>query len=85
MKTLTLKVPDSLHPENASDAPTRNLSNSEIVRERLRRKPARGRKGAGVSLWNQMENLVIQTDSLPADLSSNKSHLKAYGRPRPHR
>jgi len=36
MKTLTLKLPDGLLAEIAREARARNVSKSEIVRERLR-------------------------------------------------
>ncbi|MDQ2918798.1 MAG: ribbon-helix-helix domain-containing protein [Verrucomicrobiota bacterium] len=85
MKTLTLKVPDNLFAEIASDARARNLSKSEIVRERLTRKPVGPVKSANASLWSRMADLVIQHDSLPSDLSTNKIHLKGYGKSRSHR
>ena len=75
MKTLTVKLPDPLFAEISSDAKTRKVSKSEIVRERLTR-PDRSRN----SLWSRMEDLVIKRDSLPADLSANKAHLKDYGK-----
>lgn len=81
MKTLTIKVPDSLFAEISSDAKARNLAKSEIVRERLTRKSTAGKTAKG-SLWSRMEDLVIRSDSLPADLSSNKAHLKNYGKNR---
>lgn len=83
MKTLTIKVPDDLFAEIASAAQIRKIPKSEIVRERLLGKAA----SAGTSknsLWNRMQDLVIATDSLPADLSSNKAHFKGYGEKRPH-
>jgi hypothetical protein len=83
MKTLTVKVADGLFSEIASAARARNLPKSEIVRERLMHKAtAKRHKG---SLWSRMEDLVIQIDSLPADLSSNKKHLGGYGQNRSHR
>lgn len=86
MKTMTLKVSDGLFNEIAGLARARNVSKSEVVRERLTRKPsASGRGGNLASLWHRMEDLVIPTDSLPADLSSNKSHMKGYGTSRSHR
>jgi len=75
MKTLTVKIPDSLLAEIASDAKARKTTKSEIVRERLARAGS-----TGTSLWSRMEDLVIERDSLPADLSSNKAHLKNYGK-----
>lgn len=83
MKTLTIKVPDALFTEIAHAALVRKVPKSEIVRERLLQKSATA-KASGASLWRQMEDLVIQRDSLPADLSSNKQHLKGYGQKRPH-
>lgn len=82
MKTLTIKVPDALLAEIASAASARKISKSEIVRERLTQNATF--TGGAVSLWSRMEDVVIQADSLPADLSSNKAHLKGYGRKRPH-
>ncbi len=61
----------------------RKVPKSEIVRERLIRATAKNKAGKP-SLWNQMADLVLPSDSLPADLSSNKAHLKGYGKKRPH-
>jgi hypothetical protein len=83
MKTLTIKVPDALFAEIASAAQTRKVPKSEIVRERLTSKSAVARTNKA-SLWSRMEDLVIRTDSLPTDLSSNKAHLKGYGKKRSH-
>ena len=60
------------------------MPKSEIVRERLARKLAAAKCAKG-SLWDRMEDLVIRSDTLPADLSSNKEHLKNYGKNRPRR
>lgn len=83
MKTLTIKVPDALYAEIAGAAQTRKVPKSEIVRERLMQKTAPAGTNE-TSLWSRMEDLVIRTDSLPTDLSSNKSHLKGYGKKRAH-
>jgi hypothetical protein len=81
MKTLTVRIADRLFAEIASAARARNLPKSEIIRERLSHKTAATKQGKG-SLWSRMHDLVIQSDSLPADLCSNKAHLKSYGRGR---
>ncbi len=83
MKTLTVKVPDVLFAEIAGSARTRKVSKSEIVRERLARKPGAS-PAESPSLWNRLEDLVIKNDPLPADLSSNKAHLEGYGKKRSH-
>jgi hypothetical protein len=82
MKTLTVKVPDALFAEIAGTAKARNVPKSEIVRERLARKPIASKRS---SLWSRMEDLLIEADSLPADLSSNRKHLKGYGQNRANR
>jgi hypothetical protein len=84
MKTLTVKVADGLFAEITSAAKARNIPKSEIVRERLTHKAAAAKRAKG-SLWSRMEDLVIHSDSLPADLSANKAHLKNYGQNRRHR
>jgi hypothetical protein len=83
MKTLTVKISDALFAEIATVARTRKLPKSEIVRERLAREPAATQANKS-SLWSRMEDLVIRSDALPTDLSSNKAHLKGYGKKRPH-
>ena len=75
MKTLTVKLSDPLFAEIETAARTRKVTKSVIVRERLEH--AQDVKG---SLWSRMEDLVIQSDSLPRDLSSNKEHLQKYGK-----
>lgn len=81
MKTLTIKVPDTLFAEIASAALTRKVPKSEIVRERLTQKSG-ATKATRISMWSRMQDLVIQMDSLPVDISSNKAHLKGYGKKR---
>jgi len=79
MKTLTIKVPDELFAEISRAAEIRKVPKSEVVRERLLEKSTAAGTGLG-SLWDRMEDLVIGSDSLPRDLSSNKGHLKDYGK-----
>ena len=81
MKLLSIKIPDPLFAEISREADSRKLSKSEVVRERL---TASKGKTSVASLWDRMGDLVIRTDRLPADLSSNKKHLKGYGANRSH-
>ncbi len=80
MKTLTVKLPDPLFAEIDSAARTRNVTKSQIVRERLEQAA-----GDRTSLWSRMEDLVIREDALPRDLSSDKRHLSGYGKNRSDR
>jgi hypothetical protein len=79
---MTLKIPEDLFAEITNEARVRNITKSQVVRERLAK--VRVGKARG-SLWVQVEDLVIKLDSLPADLSSNKTHLKSYGKNRADR
>jgi hypothetical protein len=74
MKTLTVKLTDQLFAEISRAAEARKVAKSEIVRERLVQASPKS-----PSLWSQMEDLVIEDEDLPADLSSNKEYLSGYG------
>jgi hypothetical protein len=80
VKTLTVRLPEPLFAEIESAARLRKVTKSVIVRERLERA-----KSAETSLWSRMEDLVIDSDSLPRDLSSNKEYLRRYGESRSDR
>jgi hypothetical protein len=86
MRILTVKLPDSLFLEIAGQARARNISKSDVVRERLAGHGVRLRSQRGrTSLWDRMKDLVIDSSALPRGLSSNKKHLKLYGQNRAHR
>jgi hypothetical protein len=77
LRTLTVKLDDRLIAEIESEARTRRVSRSVVVRERLERS-----KHSPGSLWQRMHDLVIDSDSAPADLAFNKARLRGYGRSR---
>ena len=78
MKTLTVRLPEALVAEIEAESSGRNLSKSDVVRERPRR-----RRTASL---DAIADLVGSVGGLPVDLSGRKkAHLKAtgYGRKRP--
>jgi hypothetical protein len=75
-----VKLPEALFAEIERAARARKVSKSEIARERLERA-----KTAKASLWSRMEDLVIDSDLLPPDLSYNKEYLRDYGKNRSDR
>ena len=78
LRAVTVKLQDRLLAEIESVARARGVSRSEVVRARLEQtEPLTG------SVWDRMQDLVIAEDRAPADLSSNKTHLRGYGRSRP--
>jgi Arc/MetJ-type ribon-helix-helix transcriptional regulator len=84
MKTLTVRLPESLAAQIEAESRERNVSKSDVIRERLELAGSSGKpKSAG---YEAIADLIGSIDDLPSDLSSNmKKYLKAtcYGRKRP--
>jgi len=75
LRTVTVKLHDRILADIESEARSRRLTRSEIVRERLER--SKTSKG---SVWEKMQDLVVNEDRAPTDLASNKARLRGYGR-----
>jgi hypothetical protein len=72
MKTLTVRLPDALVTEIEQESRSRRVSKSDIVRERLGRKPSTGSTG----IRGLVGDLVGSVKGLPPKLSSSKKkHL----------
>ena len=85
MKTLTVRLPESLVAQIEAEARRRRLSKSDVVRERLSRADGKARAPATLEA---IADLVGSVDGLPPDLAARKKHyLKAtgYGRKRNRR
>ena len=84
MKTLTVRLPESIVAELDAESRKRKVSKSDIVRERLQAGPIRGESRS--ALLDGIADLIGSVDGLPEDLSARrKHHLKStgYGRKRP--
>ncbi len=84
MKTLTVRLPESLVSQIEAESRRRGLSKSDVVRERLGN-PARNDQQRPASL-EAIADLIGSVKGLPPDLSARTKHyLKAtgYGRKRP--
>lgn len=84
MKTLTVRLPESLVAEIDAESRNRKVSKSDIVRERLHggRRPGQRRS----ALLDSIADLIGAVDGPPEDLSARRKHyLKStgYGRKRP--
>lgn len=82
MKTLTVRLPDAIVAEITAESMERNMSKSDVVRERLQSGRLRKR---GSSPLNGIADLVGSVNGLPDDLSARKKdHLRTtgYGRKR---
>ena len=83
MKTLTVRLTELLVADIEAESRGRNISKSDVVRERLEHAP---RQRRGTASFNAIADLVGSVDGLPADLSARKKkHLEAtdYGQKRP--
>lgn len=77
LRNVTVKLEDGLLAEIEAVARARRVSRSEVMRERLER--SQSTEG---SVWDRIQDLVIEKDGAPADLASNKARLRRYGRSR---
>jgi Arc/MetJ-type ribon-helix-helix transcriptional regulator len=77
MKTLTVRLPETLVAEIEAESRERQISKSDVVRERLRHATGSTRERAPV---HTIADLIGSVDGLPSDLSTRKKHyLKATG------
>jgi Ribbon-helix-helix protein, copG family len=84
MKTLTVRLPESLVAQIEAEARARRLSKSDVVRERLNR--AGPEQESVPPTLAAIADLIGSVKGLPPDLGARKKHyLKAmgYGRKRP--
>jgi Arc/MetJ-type ribon-helix-helix transcriptional regulator len=78
MKTLTVRLPEALVAQIEAESRRRNLSKSDVVRERLTG-AQKSRRGQQESL-DAVADIVGSVDGLPRDLSARKKkYLKATG------
>jgi Arc/MetJ-type ribon-helix-helix transcriptional regulator len=82
MKTLTVRLPETLVAQIEAESRRRRLSKSDVVRERLTRRGSRPRSAA----LDTIADLIGSIDGLPRDLSARKKrYLKTTGYGRKNR
>ena len=78
MKTLTVRLPETLVAEIEAESRQRKLSKSDVVRERLT--SARGSRRRQPALLDAIADVIGSVDGLPHDLSARaKKYLKSTG------
>jgi Arc/MetJ-type ribon-helix-helix transcriptional regulator len=83
MKTMTVRLPETLVAEIDAESRERKLSKSEVVRERLQAAARHERRPT--ALLDSVTDLIGSVDDLPRDLSARKKHYlqtTGYGRKR---
>ncbi len=81
MKTISLRLPESLLKEIDAESRRRRLSRSDVVRDRLRRAAERRSDSSGP--LDDIEDLIGSVAGLPSDLSERKKDYlrkRGYGR-----
>jgi len=78
MKTLTVRLPETVVAEIEAESRRRKLSKSDVVRERLTGAETSGRHPP--ALLEAITDVVGSVDRLPRDLSArSKRYLKSTG------
>jgi Arc/MetJ-type ribon-helix-helix transcriptional regulator len=83
MKTITVRLPEALVAEIEAESRVREMSKSDVVRERLQRATKARRSSTPA---RAIVDLIGSVEGLPTDLSARKkAYLKAtgYGEKRP--
>jgi Arc/MetJ-type ribon-helix-helix transcriptional regulator len=83
VKSLTVRLPETLVAELDAESRARQLTRSDVVRERL--ESAREISPNRPATLDAIADVIGSIDRLPADVSSRaKAHLRrGYGRKRP--
>lgn len=77
MRTLTVRLPETLAAEIEAESRKRRISKSDVVRERLQREQSGAQPASPL---DQIADLIGSVDGLPEDLSARKKYyLRATG------
>jgi predicted transcriptional regulator len=79
MKTITLKLPDSLLARLETAARERDENRSALIRQALEESLSSKRKGKQTSCLDLARDLAGSVGG-PPDLSTNRAHMDEYGR-----
>ncbi len=78
MKTITVRLPEVLIADIEAESRLRNISKSDVVRQRLQLATSPGKRQSAA--LEAIADLIGSVDGLPPDLSSRKkSYLKTTG------
>jgi len=79
MKTITLRLPETLEMQLNAYATARGISRSEILRQALAEYISKAGTAKPDTLLELTKDLAGSVQG-PSDLSSNKEHLDNYGK-----
>ena len=79
MKTISLRIPDSLDSRLEALARRSGQSKSDVVRAALEEHLKNGTRKRTMSAYDLVADLVGCIDEGPEDLASNKKYMEGYG------
>lgn len=77
MKTISLKLPDSLLQRLESESKQRRVTKSQLVRESLEQ--AFSAAGGPTSCFDLARDLAGSVKGLPADIATNPKYMEGFG------
>jgi hypothetical protein len=79
MQTISLKLPDGLLRQLESEARSRRVTKSQLVRDSLEKALVEPKKGRRASCYDLARDLAGKLKGLPRDLATNPDYLKGFG------
>jgi len=80
MNTISIKLPEAMKRQLEIEASQRGISRSQLIRKSLERSLGMSKKVAAPSCCDLMIGACGVITDAPLDLSSNKKHMKGYGK-----
>jgi predicted DNA-binding protein len=79
VRTISLKLPDELLAQLASEARARRVTKSQLVRESLARALQEQPSASQVSCYDLARDLAGAVKGLPKDLADNPKYMRGFG------
>lgn len=79
MQTISLKLPDDLLAQLDSEAKSRRVTKSWLVRESLEKALRKQSQAGAVSCYDLARDLAGAVKGLPEDLADNQEYMEGFG------
>jgi hypothetical protein len=79
METISLRLPEELLEQLASEARMRGVTKSMVVRESLQRAFRKDSPVESVSCYDRARDLAGSVKGLPADLADDPAYMQGFG------
>jgi hypothetical protein len=79
VQTISLKLPDDLLAQLASEARMMRVTKSQLVRDALEKALRKQRAAGDVSCYDLAQDLAGAVKGLPKDLADNPKYMEGFG------